>query len=203
MKMRIVLILAVSSVCNVTGCTHGGLILVPNPGAALTSPAVPIATVKITPGLAPIPGVTSVNSPSISVYFANGEAFKGRLISTLVSSAKKNIHYSQSSAPPHPNLSDDWDAIYGKGYFFSHYGKTSLDSNGSGAFYQAILAGSRGTTLQIEVGGGADCTPNGADSKDPFGYTCQWEFDGTGVAIDDKGNVYKYLDRQLMTHRTK
>jgi len=151
----------------------------------------------------PIPGVTSVNSPGISVIFANGEAFKGRLISTLVSSKNKNVHNSQSGAPPQPNLADDWDAVYGKGYFSSHYGKATLDSSGSGAFYQAILTGSKGTLLQIEMGGGGDCTPNGADSKNPFGYTCQWEFDGTGVAIDNRGNAYRYLDRQLMAHRNK
>ena len=184
--------------CAITGCaTRGGLYRVQVPGAVVTARTVPTATVKIKS--AP----TFLTWPTISVVFENGEKFNGGLFPTSVSSARKGVQYSQSALPPHPNLADDWDAIYGKGFFQSNYGKPRPRGAGpfyDGLFFQAILKGSQGTVLQIEVGGQTSCTPNDADSKYPGGETCTWDFNGTGVAADNKGNVYKYLDRYLMAH---
>lgn len=187
MKVTIALVLAVLSLCMIAGCAHGGLYLVPNPGAVFAPPAVPAAKVKAFQAFSLLEG-----RPTMSVLFANGESFKGPSRMTLVSSARKDVQYSQSSAPPRKNLADVWDAIYGKGYFLSHYGK--VNPKRDNFFFQAILTGSRGTILQVEVGGGEVCTPNNADDKDPMGSTCEWDYDGTGVAVDNKGNTYRYSD---------
>jgi len=184
--------------CVITGCgTRGGLYRVQVPGAAFTAPTVPTATVKI------MPAPTFLTWPRISVVFANGEKFNGGLSPSSIGLAKKGVQFSQSALPPHPNLADDWDAIHGKGFFQSNYGKARPHLGGpyyDGLFFQAILTGSHGTVLQIEVGGQMYCSPNSADSKDPGGETCDWGFNGTGVAADNKGNVYEYRDHYLMTH---
>jgi hypothetical protein len=198
---QIVVLVAALLFLTITGCaTRGGLYRVQVPGAAVTVPTVPAATVKVKP--AP----TFLTWPTISVVFENGEKFNGGLFPTSISSARKGVQYSQSALPPHPNLADDWDAIYGKEFFQSHYGNPRPHGVGpfyDGLFFQAILTGSHGTVLQIEIGGQSYCSPNEADSKDPMGETCTWQFNGTGVAADNKGNVYKYLDRYLMAHPGK
>jgi hypothetical protein len=192
--MKVVLAVAsvALSICTTTGCApHGGLYRVSDSAAAFTPPTVPTATVKV------IRPLTFLSSPGISVIFDNGETFKGSLIETLVASANKKIQYSQSSSPPHPNLADVWDALYGSQYFLSHYGKANPGKDNY--FYQAILTGNRGTILQFEMGLEKYCTPNSAGSKDPFGETCESNLDGTGVASDNKGSIYKYLDHHLVT----
>jgi hypothetical protein len=185
--------------CAITGCgaTHGGLYRVQVPGAPFAAPTVPTATVKIKQ--AP----TFLTWPRISVVFANGEKFNGGLSPSSIGLAKKGVQFSQSALPPHPNLADDWDAIYGKGFFQSHYAKPRPHLGPpyyDGLFFQAVLTGSQGTVLQIEVGGQINCGPNDPGSKHPGGETCTWDLNGTGVAADNQGNVYKYLDRYLMTH---
>jgi hypothetical protein len=70
--------------------------------------------------------------------------------------------------PPNP-LAAQWDLVYGPGYYVAHV-------LGSDAYRIATLAGDKGSTMRIEL----------TSLTDRGGAVSQ-----VGVAVDDKGNVFK------------
>jgi len=111
----------------------------------------------------------SVLSPAkISLTLANGEIFKGKFRIVTPSALNAKMPGTAASYPPQPNLAFAWDDLYGQDYFVAHI----LGKN----IGQAILTGSQGTVLQVEFR--------------PVQEFVQHD-DEFGVAVDNKGNVYR------------
>jgi hypothetical protein len=85
--------------------------------------------------------------------------------------AKNETPGTPASYPPQPNLAFAWDLVYGQGYYVA----TILGSQNVGT---AVATGDRGTVLQIEV------------HREQLGNPEDNHF---GVAVDNKGNIYKVV----------
>jgi len=156
MKAKVAFALVLLSACMISGCsyynaTSGQLYPVQGPSASL-APA-PVYNATIT--------VSSRSGTSISLALANGETFNGNWGGAVESAVNAKVPGTPASYPPQPNLSFAWDAIYGQGDFVAHILGKSVG--------HAILTGSQGTALQLEIAG------------------------HRGVAVDNKGNIYKVV----------
>lgn len=97
-----------------------------------------------------------------------GEVFSGKF--EKITATAVNVPATGQVAPPQSNLAFAWDAVYGQGYFVAHILGEEIE--------QGVFTGDKGTVLQVE-----------------------WSLSGIpdqvyvqGVAIDNKGNIYKGVD---------
>ncbi len=148
--------------CFISGCMRAAhLYPIEGPLAAQTPP--PIYTGKIT-------GV--INSGSISAKLANGQQFSGQWQAQSVNALAKE---STAGVVPPFNLSAEWDAVYGTGFYTAHV-------LGAHLFARTTLTGTQGGTLQVEM---MSQPVETADARDVAAPVIK------GVARDEKGNVYK------------
>jgi len=111
-----------------------------------------------------ISGIESL-SKKISVDLANGEVASGIwTIEKRASSADTQMPGTAASYPPQPNLAFAWDTVYGQGFYVARVL--------GGEIGQAVLKGNKGTIIQLE-----------------FLYRNRT----FGVAVDNKGNIYKLI----------
>ncbi len=161
MKTRFFVVMLLCA-CFLSGCARvAHLYPVQGPLAAQTPP--PIYTGRIT-------GV--INSGSIFVKLANGQQFSGRWQAQSVGALAKE---SRAGVVPAFNLSAEWDAVYGPGFYTAHV-------LGAHLFVGTTLTGNQGGALQLEM---ISQPVETADAKDIAAPHI------SGVARDDKGNVYK------------
>ncbi len=93
---------------------------------------------------------------------AGGEEVNGKFVGVTANLLNAKTPGAADSYPPQPNLAFAWDAVYGQGFFAAHIlGKK---------MWQGTFTGDKGTVLQIEL---------------------QNDNDLRGVAVDNKGNLYK------------
>ena len=148
--------------CFLSGCVRAGhLYPVQGPLAAQTPP--PIYAGKMT---------GAINSGSISAKLANGQLFSGQW---QAESADALAKQSNAGVVPPFNLSAEWDAVYGPGFYTAHV-------LGAHLFARTTLTGNQGGALQVEMISQPVETGNTKYVGAP---------DISGVARDDKGNVYK------------
>ena len=163
MKAGIALALPLFSLCILCGCYRDAhLYPILGPLAAQTPP--PIFSAKLT-------GV--INSGSLTAKLGNGEVFSGPW---QAQSAKQIANQSNAGIAPPFNLSAAWDAVYGPGFYTGHV-------LGSHLFARTSLTGKQGGILQVEM-----ISQPGIDGADPRSLSAPVI---TGVAKDDKGNIYK------------
>jgi hypothetical protein len=161
MKARPTVVILLSA-CFLSGCVQvAHLYPVQGPLAAQTPP--PIYTGRIT-------GV--INSGSISAKLANGEDFSGHWQAQSVGALAKD---SRAGVVPPFNLSAEWDAVYGPGFYTARV-------LGAHLFARTTLTGKQGGALQLEM---ISQPVETADVKDVAAPNIR------GVARDEKGNVYK------------
>jgi len=110
-------------------------------------------------------------SGTITLAQTGGETFEGTWTTTTITFVNAKTPGTPSSYPPQPNLAYAWDLVYGQGYFLTHL-------LGSQTVGQATATGSQGTVLQLEF------------QREKLGAPIDNIF---GVAIDNKGNVYKVV----------
>jgi hypothetical protein len=110
-------------------------------------------------------------SKGIVLRQTGGEAFQGTWTTVTITYANLKTPGAPASYPPQPNLAFAWDLVYGQGYFLAHI-------LGSKTVGQATATGSNGTILQLEF----QAEKLGAPVDNIF-----------GVAVDNKGNVYKVV----------
>ena len=145
-----------------SGCIRvAHLYPVQGPLAAQTPP--PIYTGRMT-------GV--INSGSISVKLANGQQFSGQWQAQSVNALAKE---SRAGVVPPFNLSAEWDAVYGPGFYTAHV-------LGAHLFVRTTLTGKEGGALHVEM---ISQPVETADVKDAAAPHI------SGVARDEKGNVDK------------
>ena len=132
--------------------------------------------------LYPVQGELSTHSPNI-VYVAKfhdglksgdllvqtnkGETYKGKWV--LVRRPKKPSE-SVAAVPP-DNLSKEWDTVYGPDFYVSHV-------LGSRLYGHAVLTGSGGATLKVEIYRSDNTEENIISAV-------------KGVAKDDSENIFK------------
>lgn len=137
--------------------------LFPVQGPLSAETPVPAYNIKIA-----MSGVGSL-SHKLSVALADGEVVSGEYtVVKTVTSADTQVPGTEASYPPQPNLAFAWDSVYGPGYFVAKIL--------GGQLWQAVLKGDRGTVLQVEF----------LEIARPTNRSY-------GVAIDNKGNVYKLV----------
>ncbi|MDR3772642.1 MAG: hypothetical protein P4L26_04790 [Terracidiphilus sp.] len=156
MKAKVAFALVLLCACLIAGCSYsstsgGQLYPVQGPLAALAPAPVYDATIT----------VSSKSGTSISLVLANGETFGGAWGGIVESSVNAKTPGAPAAYPPQPNLSFAWDAIYGQGDFVAHILGRAVG--------HAVLTGSQGTALQVEIQG------------------------HRGVAVDNRGNLYKVV----------
>ncbi|MGB0063665.1 MAG: hypothetical protein WBP85_04400 [Terracidiphilus sp.] len=100
-----------------------------------------------------------------------GEIFQGTWNTVTLTFANFKTAGDPSGFPPQPNLAFAWDLVYGQGYFLAHI-------LGSQSIGQATATDGNGTVLQIEF------------QKQRLGDPVDNIF---GVAVDNKGNIYKVV----------
>jgi hypothetical protein len=110
-------------------------------------------------------------SGKISLTQTDGETFQGTWSIITATFANSKTPGAPASYPPQPNLAFAWDLVYGPGYYLS----TILGSENIG---QATVIGNHGTMLQLEF------------HREQLGAMEDNHF---GVAVDNKGNVYKVV----------
>jgi hypothetical protein len=116
-----------------------------------------------------------LNHPeSLSAVLAYGEGFQGRWISTSAGKTR----FQDTPTPPQPELRLAWDTIYGQGFFIAHV-------LGARFFERAVLTGSKGTVLQVEIYRRVHDSDSDSRVAAPL--------DIQGVAQDDKGDIYKVV----------
>jgi len=161
MKARFAVVTLLGA-CFLSGCVHvAHLYPVQGPLAAQTP--LPIYTGRLT-------GV--INSGSISAKLANGQQFSGHWQGQSVGALAKD---SKAGVLPPFNLSAEWDAVYGPGFYRAQV-------LGAHLFARTTLTGTQGGTLQLEMISQPVETADVNDAAAP---------DIRGVARDEKGNVYK------------
>jgi hypothetical protein len=137
--------------------------LYPVVGPAATQAAPPVFNAKLAGSLG--------KSGKISLTRADGESFQGTWSFVTATYANVKTPGTPASYPPQPNLAFAWDLVYGQGYYIA----TILGSENVG---EATATGDHGTVLQIEF------------HREQLGVP---EDDHFGVAVDNKGNVYKVV----------
>ena len=161
MKVRFAVVTLLCA-CFLSGCLQvAHFYPVQGPLAAQTPP--PIYTGRIT-------GV--INSGSISARLDNGQQFSGHWQAQSVGALAKQ---SRAGVVPPFNLSAEWDAVYGPGFYTAHV-------LGAHLFARTTLTGSQGGALHVEM---ISQPVETADAKDVVAPNI------SGVAKDERGNVYK------------
>jgi hypothetical protein len=151
-------------VCMVFGSVAvSGQRLFPVQGPAAAQAVPPAFTAKLTNILK--------QSGKITLKQENGESFTGTWTIVTASFVNAKTPGSPASYPPQPNLAYAWDLVYGPGYYVG----TLLGSQYIG---QAVATGDKGTVLQVEFHRGQLGVP---------------EDNHFGVAVDNKGNIYKVV----------
>jgi len=148
------------------GCICSGCQFIPLPVPAAFNPAQgPVADQTPRPTFVGQFTVLlgQLNGP-VTVKLMDGETFTGNW-QTI--GALSNPTVSSPGAAPPPDLSAEWDFIYGSGYFRAHV-------LGADYYVRALLTGSAGGMLAIEI---ANDYSNCGDMR--------------GVARDSHQNVYK------------
>lgn len=152
MKTRLVFVLCAAVV--VLGCdVRASLYPVQGP-LSKQSPAVTYAA-----------KIEGFNGPgkTISVSYRDGEVLSGNW--EIVPGARASKGATATSAPVSDNLSADWDAVYGPGFYSGHVLGQSYE--------RAVLNGNHGTVTTVELYGGRQSI--------------------RGVARDGQGNVFKVV----------
>jgi hypothetical protein len=161
MKARFAVVPLVCA-CFLSGCVHvAHFYPVQGPLAAQTPP--PIYTGKIT---------GAINSGNVFTELANGQQFSGRWQAQSVRALTKE---SKAGVVPPFNLSAEWNTVYGPGFYTAHV-------LGAHLFVRTTLSGKQGGSLQMEM---ISQPVETAGTKDVAPPTI------SGVARDEKGNVYK------------
>jgi hypothetical protein len=161
MKARFAVV-TILSACFLSGCVRvAHLYPVQGPLAAQTPP--PIYTGRLT---------GFINSGSISVKLADGQQFSGQWQAQSAGALAKE---SSAGVVPPFNLSAQWDTVYGPGFYTAHV-------LGAHLFARTTLTGKQGGTLEMEM---ISEPVETADAKDVAAPKV------SGVARDEKGNVYK------------
>jgi len=151
-------------VCTISGSmAASGQRLFPVQGPAATQASPPAFTAKLTN--------IWKQSGKITLTQENGESFTGTWTVVTASFFNDKKPGSPAGYPPQPNLAYAWDVVYGQGYYLG----TLLGSQNIG---QAIATGDRGTVLEIEF------------HREQLGVVEDNHF---GVAVDNKGNIYKVV----------
>jgi hypothetical protein len=112
-----------------------------------------------------------INSGNISARMANGEQFSGKWQAQSASALAKE---SSAGVVPPFNLSAEWDAVYGRGFYTAHV-------LGAHLFARTTLTGKQGGKLQLEMIS-EPVETGGPHAPAPV---------ISGVARDEQGNVYK------------
>jgi hypothetical protein len=109
-------------------------------------------------------GITG-NTGNISLVLPDGEVCKGRWSSI----APMSVRYSAGSASgmATSGMSSAWATVYGSGFSMGNVPGVNKG--------EAMLVGDRGTVIQVEF------------------FTGSGTANGSGVAKDNKGNVYKMI----------
>jgi hypothetical protein len=164
MKTKYALVFGLLSICMISGgVATFGQRLYPVQGPAATQTDPPLFTAKVTNYLG--------KSGIITLVQVNGESFRGPWSIVTATYYNDKTPGTPASYPPQPNLAFAWDAVYGEGYYVS----TILGSENVG---QAVATGDKGTVLQIEF------------HREQLGVPEDNHF---GVAVDNKGNIYKVV----------
>ena len=105
------------------------------------------------------------NTGGISMLLPNGERCEGRWSSI----APMSVNYSSGSASGYATNGMDsvWAQVYGSGFSIRNLAGVNRG--------EAVLVGNMGTTIQVEF------------------YTGSGTANGSGVARDNKGNLFKVL----------
>jgi hypothetical protein len=163
MKSRVGFAVAVFGIFFVVASAASAQRLYPVLGPAATQAAPPLFAAKLQGYLG--------KSGKITLVQANGESFQGTWSIVTATFANSKVPGTPASYPPQSNLAFAWDAVYGQGYYVA----TILGSENVG---QAVATGDRGTALQIEF------------HREQLGNAEDNHF---GVAVDNKGNIYKVV----------
>jgi len=165
MKTRLLFVLlAIITIAECSAAFGQKLYPVQGPGAAQTPPQVWTAKIK-----------TGMVSESISGFVSsNGGAIQGKFATVTASAANARTLGTPESYPPQANLAFAWDTIYGQGFYLSHLLGNSIA--------QGAFTSDQGTVLQVEI------------FYDVFRGASNEAFTkGYGVAVDNKGNLYKMI----------
>ena len=165
MKSRLVLFL--SAMFMLSGCTTTARIY-PVHGPLSTQTPLPVYVAKLTHGL---------KSGDLSAILNNGEVCKGRW--ELVPPPTSSKAATPPVLPSANNLSAEWDAIYGPGFY-------SKEVLGADFYMRAVLTGNRGTVLDVEMYANQSPEPS-ARHDNPITRIMK------GVAKDNKGNIYNMV----------
>jgi hypothetical protein len=134
--------------------------LYPIEGPLSTQTPVPVYVGKMTAAL---------KSGEFSFTLSDGEICKGRW--QLVPRPNSPKAASAANSAPVESMSREWDAVYGTGFYVSHV-------LGSRLYGRGVLAGNRGTDLNVEV-----FKPDKPEDNALSNIK--------GVAKDTKGNIFK------------
>ncbi|MGA3131539.1 MAG: hypothetical protein ABSD59_12105 [Terracidiphilus sp.] len=163
MRTRFAIVLALVGLCFSTPHVLRAQRLYPVQGPATAQTPPPSFTAKLSNYLH--------NSGTITLTQDGGETFQGPWTTVTIKFINSKTPGTPASYPPQPNLAFAWDLVYGPTYFNTHI-------LGSQTIGQATATGSNGTVLQLEF------------QKEKLGNPVDNIF---GVAIDNKGNVYKVV----------
>jgi len=165
MKGRLILVLVCMSMLS--GCA-ATVRLYPVQGPLSTQTPLPVYVAKLTHGL---------KSGNLSVILNNGEVCNGRW--ELVPPPTSSKAATPPDVPSANNLSAEWDAIYGPGFY-------SKEVLGADFYMRAVLTGNRGTVLNVEMYANQSPEPS-ARHDNPITRIMK------GVAKDNKGNIYNMV----------
>jgi hypothetical protein len=159
--MRGRLIVVLTGICVLSGCSATAR-LYPVKGPLSTQSPSPVYVAKMT-GL--------LNSGNFSVVLGDGEVCKGAW--QEVPRPKTSNEVGTANNMPAINLSAEWDTVYGTGFYVAHV-------LGAKLYARAMVTGSRGTILNVEIYRPLDQSENKAGTP-------------KGVAKDNKDNIYKLV----------
>ncbi len=109
-------------------------------------------------------GITG-NTGNISLTMPDGELCKGRWSSIAPMAYRAST--ASAAVTTVGDMASVWSAVYGSGFSMANVPGVNRG--------EAVLVGDRGTIIQVEF------------------YTGSGTANGTGVAKDNKGNIYKML----------
>jgi hypothetical protein len=112
----------------------------------------------------------SFRSGTLSAQLSDGESFRGTL-SLVETGTRRRMGQADATPAAIAGMDKLWDLIYGDGYYLAHV-------LGEGQYGRAVITGSKGTLLQLEI---HSAVVGNAVSQPK------------GVAKDGKGNVYKVV----------
>ena len=161
MKIRILVVLAVAIVLS--GCTFKAL-LFPVQGPLSGQSPLPRYPVKMS-------GV--FKSGSIVATLGGGEVCSGRI--TFMRGKEEADYQTSTTNPAVKDIAAAWDAVYGAGFYTAHV-------LGGTQFAQGECKSDRGTTMSFQV-----LQRVKENSNDTFNASK----DMKGVAVDNRGNVFK------------